>query len=39
VIQHYLGHRSPKTTTVYAHLTDEVRDSARGPLNALMNQL
>jgi site-specific recombinase XerD len=39
VIQHYLGHRSPKTTTVYAHLTAEVRDSAREPLNRLMDGL
>jgi len=39
IIQHHLGHNSPKTTAVYTHLTQEVRDSVIGPLNRLMAAL
>jgi site-specific recombinase XerD len=39
IIQHNLGHDSPKTTAVYTHLTQEVRDSVIEPLNRLMAAL
>jgi len=36
LIQDYLGHKSPKTTAVYTHLTREVRQSAKDPVDRLM---
>ena len=39
VIQGYLGHRSVRTTQVYAHLTQEARAAAIDPINALMKDL
>ena len=34
-----LGHRSPKTTAVYTHLTSQVRDTLTHPLHELMKDL
>jgi len=39
IIQNILGHRSPTTTAIYTHLTQEVRQSVVAPLNELMNGL
>jgi site-specific recombinase XerD len=39
VIQDHLGHRSPRTTAIYTHLTHEVRASLTEPLNQLMEDL
>jgi len=37
IIQGYLGHRSPKTTSLYTHLTAEVREATRDPVERLMD--
>ena len=39
VIQDHLGHRSPRTTAIYTHLTQAVRTSVIVPLNQLMEDL
>ena len=39
IIQSALGHRSPKTTALYTHLTREVRSVASDPINELMRDL
>ncbi len=39
VIQDHLGHRSPRTTAIYTHLTNEVRAAVTAPLNQLMRDL
>lgn len=39
IIQTYLGHASIKTTSVYTHLTPEVRQSTRDPVERLMDGL
>lgn len=39
LIQDSLGHRSPKTTAVYTHLTSQVRDTLTDPLRKLMKDL
>jgi site-specific recombinase XerD len=39
LIQAYLGHDSPRTTAVYTHLTREVREAAKAPINRLMTDL
>lgn len=39
LIQDSLGHRSPKTTAIYTHLTRQVRDSLTGPLHEIMKDL
>jgi integrase/recombinase XerD len=38
LIQDYLGHSSLRTTAVYLHLTREIRDAARDPINRLMQR-
>ena len=38
LIQEYLGHASPRTTSVYTHLTRELRDAAVDPVNRLMQR-
>jgi len=39
LIQDNLGHRSPRTTAIYTHLTQEVRAKLTEPLNHLMQDL
>ncbi len=39
LIQEYLGHTSPKTTAIYAHLTDVAQNQAGKIINGFMNQL
>jgi integrase/recombinase XerD len=39
VIQDHLGHRSPRTTAIYTHLTREVRAALTEPLDHLMEDL
>ena len=39
LIQDHLGHRSPRTTALYTHLTKEVRAAVTEPLNHLMQDL
>jgi len=39
VIQDHLGHRSPRTTAIYTHLTREVRAAVTQPLNQLREDL
>jgi site-specific recombinase XerD len=39
LIQDNLGHRSPKTTSVYRHLTMEVQATQTDPINQLMKDL
>jgi site-specific recombinase XerD len=36
LIQEYLGHKSARTTTIYTHLTRELREAALEPINDLM---
>lgn len=38
-IQEILGHNSPKTTSIYTHLTKEGREKARKTLDEIMNDL
>ena len=38
LIQYYLGHRSPKTTSIYTHLTQTAYE-AGFPVNTLMGDL
>lgn len=39
LIQEYLGHKSPRTTTIYTHLTRELREAALEPIHGLMARL
>lgn len=39
LIQEILGHRSPRTTTIYTHLTDQVRAQVAAPVQALASHL
>ena len=39
VIQSLLGHTTPTTTALYTHLTQQVRESVKVPINELMNGL
>jgi integrase/recombinase XerD len=39
LIQEYLGHRSARTTTLYTHLTRELRAAALEPINSLTETL
>lgn len=39
LIQEYLGHSSPRTTTIYTHLTRQIRDAALDPINGLMQRV
>jgi site-specific recombinase XerD len=39
LIQENLGHRSPRTTALYTHMTQEVRATITDPLNQLMTDL
>lgn len=39
LIQEYLGHSSPRTTTLYTHLTRQIRDAALDPINGLMQRV
>lgn len=39
LIQDILGHRSPKTTAIYTHLTRQARDTLTIPLRELMKDL
>jgi integrase len=39
MIQEYLGHNTPTTTSVYTHLTDKAQSSAAQTINRLMADL
>jgi site-specific recombinase XerD len=39
LIQEILGHRSPRTTAIYTHLTAEVRAQVLAPLHQLARNL
>jgi site-specific recombinase XerD len=39
LIQEYLGHKSARTTTLYTHLTRELRQAALEPINSLTANL
>jgi len=39
LIQEYLGHNTPTTTSVYTHLTDRAKSSASQTINRLMDDL
>jgi site-specific recombinase XerD len=38
IIQTYLGHTSPKTTSLYTHLTPEVKKTAVDPIDRLLDR-
>jgi integrase/recombinase XerD len=39
LIQEYLGHKSPKTTAIYTHLTSKVKDAGFQAINELTDEL
>jgi len=39
LIQEYLGHKSPKTTAIYTHLTSRVQDAGHHAVNELVDEL
>jgi site-specific recombinase XerD len=39
LIQDLLGHKSPKTTAVYTHLTPQVRATLNDPIREIMKDL
>lgn len=39
LIQEYLGHKSPKTTAIYTHLTAKVQDAGYKAVNELIDEL
>ena len=39
LMQDILGHRSPRTTAIYTHLTRQVRDTLTAPLHELTKDL
>ena len=39
LIQEYLGHKSPKTTAIYTHLTAKVQDAGYRAVNELVDEL
>lgn len=39
LIQEYLGHKSPKTTAIYTHLTSKVKDAGFQAVNELTDEL
>ena len=39
LIQEYLGHKSPKTTAIYTHLTRRVKDAGFQAINEMVDQL
>lgn len=39
LIQEYLGHKSPKTTAIYTHLTTKVKDAGFQAINELSDEL
>ena len=39
LIQEYLGHKSPKTTAIYTHLTSKVQDAGYKAVNELVDEL
>ena len=39
LIQEYLGHKSPKTTAIYTHLTAKVQDAGYRAVNELIDEL
>ena len=39
LIQEMLGHKSPRTTAIYTHLTDQVRAQVVQPLGAMVGEL
>lgn len=38
LIQEYLGHRSSRTTAIYTHLTKEIREAAKDPVDRLLER-